>query len=138
MRYYIDTNFILDAFERKNIDTQNKLEAILKDDNSEIFYSGLVYTEALRAMLDNDIFSTLKSSFNFFTWIDINQSIYIDTKKFSRFCRSQGLKVAKGKCELIDMLHFMTAKYYNLELITNDNKDFANLESAYQEFLQEL
>ena len=62
--------------------------------------------------------------------------MYKDTKKFSRFCSSKGLKVAKGKCELIDMLHFMTTKYYNLELITSDG-DFDKLEIAYQEFTRE-
>lgn len=134
MQYFIDTNLILDAFERENIDAQNKLKVILEDDDNEIFYNGLVYTEALRVVLDDDLFSTLKSSFELFTWVDINQSIYKDTKKFSRYCRSKGIKVAKRKCELIDMLHFMTAKYYNLKLITGDG-DFDNLETAYQDFL---
>lgn len=136
MKYFIDTNLILDAFERDDKDAQNRLKAILEDDSNEIFYNGLVYTEALRAVLDENLFAILKSSFENFTWIDINQQIYKDTKKFSRFCRSRGLKVAKGKCELIDMLHFMTTKYYNLELITSDG-DFDKLEIAYQEFTRE-
>jgi len=172
MNYFIDTNLIIDAFERKNTESQNKLKTILEDDNNrhlaklkkikwfnsvkqltlidynyqwiefckksnEIFYNGLVYTEALRAVLNDDLFTTLKSSFAFFTWIDIDQSIYIKTKKFSRYCRSKGLKVAKGKCELIDMIHFITAKHNNLEIITNDTDDFKKLEQAYQDFISE-
>ena len=35
------------------------------------------------------------------------------------------------------MIHFMTAKHYNLELITNDITDFNKLEVAYQEFIKE-
>ena len=136
MEYFIDTNLILDAFERKNIDAQNKLKDILEDSENEIFYNGLVYTEALRAVLDEELFSKLKSSFELFTWIDITQDIYKDTKKFSRYCRSNDIKVAKRKCELIDMLHFMTAKYYNLELITLD-ADFEKLEKAYLSFMED-
>ena len=137
MNYFIDTNLIIDAFERENTESQNKLKAILEDDDNKIFYNGLVYTEALRAVLNDDLFTTLKSSFAFFTWIDIDQSIYIKTKKFSRYCRSKGLKVAKGKCELIDMIHFITAKHNNLEIITNDTDDFKKLEQAYQDFISE-
>ena len=72
MKYFIDTNLILDAFERNNADSQIKLKAILEDDSNEIFYNGLVYTEALRAVLDKNLFSILKSSFENFTWVDIN------------------------------------------------------------------
>ena len=134
MRYFIDTNLIIGAFQREEIDSLNRLNTILSNEDNEIFYNGLVYTEALRAMLDEDIFTTLKSSFELFTWIDINQAIYIETKKFSRHCRSKEIKVAKGKCELIDMLHFMTAKHYELELLSNDSVDMANLEICYQDF----
>jgi len=137
MKYFIDTNLIIDAFERKNVDSQNKLKVILEDDDNEIFYNGLVYTETLRVVLDNELFTTLKSSFEYFTWIDIDQSIYIKTKKFSRYCRLKDIKVAKGKCELIDMIHFITAKHNKLEIITNDTDDFKRLEKAYQEFILE-
>jgi predicted nucleic acid-binding protein len=133
VQYFIDTNLIIDAFQRKNSESQNKLMSILEDEENEIFYNGLVYTEALRCMLDEDMFSTLKASFEYFTWIDINQSIYIETKKFSRYCRSKGIKVAKGKCELIDMIHFITAKENNLTLLSGDG-DMEKLEKCYEEF----
>jgi len=133
VQYFIDTNLIIDAFERKNSESQNKIMDILKSEENEIFYNGLVYTEVLRAVLDEKIFSTLKTSFEFFTWIDIHQSIYIETKKFSRYCRAKGIKVAKGKCELIDMLHFITAKYYDLALLSNDG-DMTKLEKCYEDF----
>jgi len=49
------------------------------------------------------------------------------------YCRSKGIKVAKGKCELIDMLHFITAEENNLKLLSLD-RDMKNLEECYQEF----
>lgn len=45
MRYFIDTNLIIDSFERKNEKSLNKLKSILEDDANEIFYNGLVYTD---------------------------------------------------------------------------------------------
>ncbi len=133
MKYFIDTNLIIDAFERENSTSLNRLQTILINDNNEIFYNGLIYTETLRAVLDEDIFAILKASFENFTWVDINQSIYIETKKFSRYCRSKKIKVAKGKCELIDMIHFITAKHYKLNLLSNDG-DMEELEKCYLKF----
>ena len=133
MRYLIDTNLILDVFERKFSESIETLENILADNTSEIFYNGLVYTETLRAVLDEQQFILLKNAFHFFTWIDITQNIYKETKKFSRYCRSKGLKVAKGKCELIDMIHFVTAKENNLTLLSRDG-DMKKLDKCYQDF----
>jgi predicted nucleic acid-binding protein len=133
MRYLIDSNLIIDVFQRKLSNSIESLENILADDSSEIFYNGLVYTEVLRTMLDEEQFMLLKNAFGFFTWIDISQNIYKETKKFSRYCRSKGLKVAKGKCELIDMIHFVTAKENNLILLSRDG-DMDKLEKCYTEF----
>jgi predicted nucleic acid-binding protein len=52
--------------------------------------------------------------------------------QFSRYCHSKGVKL-KGKCEAIDFLHFITAKYYDLILISND-RDLDRLECSYGEF----
>ncbi|MCX6073366.1 MAG: PIN domain-containing protein [Campylobacterales bacterium] len=133
MKYFIDTNLIIDVFERKNSDSITKLSLILEDSNNEIFYNGIVYTETLRTILDENTFSELKSAFDLFTWLDIDQSIYTETKKFSRFCHSKEIKVTKGRCEVIDIIHFITAKHYGLELFSNDS-DMQKLEEAYQQF----
>ncbi|MBL0708089.1 MAG: hypothetical protein JJW00_03485 [Sulfurimonas sp.] len=34
------------------------------------------------------------------------------------------------------MLHFITAKHNNLEIITNDTDDFRRLEKAYHDFIR--
>ena len=49
------------------------------------------------------------------------------------FTRTLNYIEGKGKCEAIDFLHFITAKYNNLQIISND-KDFEKLEKIYQEF----
>ena len=55
---------------------------------------------------------------------------FIDTN----ICHSKGIKI-KGKCEAIDFLHFITAKYYNLKIISND-RDMSKLEDVYIKFLE--
>jgi len=64
----------------------------------------------------------------------INRLVAVETLRiqFSRYCHSKGIKL-KGKCEAIDFLHFITAKYYHLILISND-RDLDRLESSYGEF----
>ncbi len=133
MEYFIDTNLIIDVFERKNSDSIALLASIVNNEEDTIYYSGLVYTETLRTVLDEERFEILKSAFSSFSWLDITQEIFVETKKFSRYCRSQEIKVAKGKCELIDILHFITAKHYGLEVLSNDS-DMGNLEQCYQAF----
>jgi predicted nucleic acid-binding protein len=138
MKYFIDTNFIIDVFEREILDTTSKLTAILQNSDHEIFYNGLVYLETLRTTLDINTFRELKSAFEFFKLAEINQSIYDNAMEFSRYCRSQPtpIKLAKGKCEAIDLIHFMTAKYYGLELLSKDCKDMQKLAQAHTEWLK--
>ena len=41
MKYFIDTNLILDAFERENTESLNKLKVILEDDEMSFTQSSL-------------------------------------------------------------------------------------------------
>jgi predicted nucleic acid-binding protein len=146
MRYFIDTNLIIDycADEtKKNIsedrrkrilEAKDKLNPILNDDESLIFTNRLVFLETLRTipLADKKIFRELKQVFNLFEILDMNQAIYEQAVSFSRFCKSKHISL-KGKCEAIDFLHFLTAKYYELELLTCD-RDMAKLEEAYPDW----
>ncbi len=151
MKYFIDTNFFLDLFERKNTDSISKFESICGN-NSEFFYSGLVYAEALRKapeklldannneVLDKDgksilIFEELKAAFDNFECLEITRSIFFDAKKLARYCYLQKIKATKGRCELIDFVHFVTSKHYNLEMLTRDS-DMEKLEQAWNDFIK--
>lgn len=133
MNYFIDTNIIIDLLNEQK-DAKVKLNEILSDEASEIFINRLVLTEALR-MIDfkaSNKFKKAEKVLGLFRQVDINPEIYHKAIMFSRFCKSKGTQL-KGNCEAIDFLHFMTAKYYDLTMVTND-KDFAKLETAYIEF----
>jgi hypothetical protein len=48
--------------------------------------------------------------------------------------RSPSMGELQGKCAAIDFLHFITAKHYQLELLSND-KDMKQLEDGYTAWL---
>jgi len=134
VKYFLDTNIIIDILEKK-ADVLEKLEAILLEDDSELFINRLILLETLRTIHFNHkkIFREAEETLKFFRQLDIKPTIYNRAIEFSRFCHSRGVKL-KGKCEAIDFIHFMTAKYYNLKIISND-KDLEKLETQYNEFL---
>ena len=135
MRYFFDTNIIIDIFNKKD-DVLEKLEVISLDEDSEILINRLVYLEALRTIdrKNTKIFREAKNTLDSFEKVDIKQEIYDDTVEFSRFCKSKGIQI-KGRCEAIDFLHFITSKYYNLVLISND-KDMEKLEGRILNLLK--
>ena len=134
MKYFFDTNIIIDILDKKE-GAIEKLEALLLED-SEILINRLVYLESLRTIhfKHKRIFKEAKETLDSFEKLDIKQEIYDEAVKFSRFCHSRGIKI-KGKCEAIDFLHFITAKYYKLKIVSND-RDLEKLEDAYIEFLE--
>ena len=133
MKYFIDTNIIIDFLEN-NADAVKKLKAIFLDPNSEVFINRLVLTEALRTIdfKASAKFKDAEKKLELFQKLDMRPDIYNKAIMFSRYCCSKGVQL-KGKCEAIDFLHFMTAKYYNLTIVSND-KDFEKLEKEYRKF----
>jgi len=137
MKYFIDTNIIIDFLSKKEEAIQ-KLSEIASEDDCEIYINRLVYLESLRTIptKNRKIFKNAEETLNVFEKLDINPEIYDNAIEFSRFFKTVKHQSLKGKCEAIDILHFMTAKHYDLELVTYDG-DFERLEKIYQEFLEE-
>lgn len=114
MKYFFDTNIIIDLCQNK-AEAKNKL-VVLESLRTIHFEYKKRFREAVKIL---DGFET----------VNIKQEIYDEAINFSRYCHSRGKKL-KGKCEAIDFLHFITAKYYNLKIISND-KDLEKLEEVY-------
>jgi hypothetical protein len=89
--------------------------------------------ESLRAipLKRESLYIKTKELLDSLTKVDIKEETYFKGVAFARFCKSKGLNF--GKCEAIDFIHFITAKYYYLEIISND-KDLDKLEEIYQPF----
>lgn len=130
MKYFLDTNLVIDFLDKKT-DAIAKLTPILQAQESEIFVNRLVYLETLRtiSLQKSRVFHDSKAAFEMFGLLDINQEIYDLAIGFSRYCQANGITL-KGKCAAIDFLHFLTAKHYALELLSND-KDMDKLADAY-------
>ena len=135
MKYFIDTNVIIDLLNNDE-EAKRQLKALFLQEGSELFINRLIVMETLRTIhFDHKkVFREAEKKLTFFRQVDIKPKIYEDTVGFSRFCHSKGIKI-KGKCEVIDFLHFITAKYYNLEIVSND-RDMTKLEDAYVKFLE--
>ena len=133
MRYFIDTNVIIDFLNGKQ-DAIDMLLPLLQDETTSLYINRLVLIESLRGIkyAHSNKFINAKNALEQFQQLDIKEEIYLEAIDFARFCSSKGVTL-KGSCEVIDFLHFITAKYYDLELITSDN-DFEKLEEKYNEF----
>ena len=133
MNCFIDTSIIIDLLNNKE-EAKERLKSLLSEENSELFVNRLVVLETLRTIhFDHKkVFREAEEKLKLFRQVEIKPSVYNEAIAFSRFCHSKGVKL-KGKCEAVDLLHFMTAKYYNLIIVSND-KDFDKLEETYIEF----
>ena len=137
MKYFIDTNVIIDLLDNKE-EAKAQLKALFLEEESELFINRLIVMETLRTIhFDHKkVFREAEKKLTLFRQVDIKPKIYKDAVTFSRFCHSKGIKI-KGKCEAIDFLHFMTAKYYDLIIVSNDG-DMLKLEGTYSKFLESL
>jgi len=136
VKYFLDTN-VISHLIRKDEKAIEKIKEITKDEDYELYINRLVYMESLRAipLKREPLYEKTKDLLDSLSKVDIKQETYFKGVAFARFCKSKGLNF--GKCEAIDYLHFMTAKYYDLEIISFDG-DMKKLEEKYLEFLESL
>jgi hypothetical protein len=119
-------------------DVITRMTAITTQQNFEAFcVNRLVYLESLRgiSLKKSNIYIKTKAFLDNCKLYEIDQVIYDNTIEFSRFCKSKGITL-KGGCEAIDFVHFMTAKYYELEILASDTDITEKLPSMYAEWQQ--
>jgi len=134
MKYFFDTN-VISNLVREDSAAISKLQELASDETSEFYINKLVFMESLRAipLTHKKLYNNTKETLESFEKLEITQDIYEKSVEFARFSKSKGINL--GKCEAIDYIHFITAKYYNLEIISFDG-DMKTLEIKYQEFLK--
>ena len=134
MRYFFDTNIIIDIFDKQK-KALDLLTNIASDEYNEIVINRLVYLESLRTIPTNDtnVYNRAKKTLDSFEKVDITQEIYDKAIEFSRFFKTVKHQSLSGRCEAIDIVHFITAKHYKLTVVSND-EDFDTLEKIYLEF----
>ena len=134
MNCFIDTSIIIDLLNNKE-EAKERLKSLHSEENSKLFINRLVYLESLRTIRtkDTNVYNLAKETLDSFEKVDITQEVYDKAIKFSRFFKTVKHQSLSGRCEAIDIVHFITAKYYNLTIVSNDT-DFDKLEEAYVEF----
>jgi len=134
MKYFFDTN-VISGLVKKDRVAINKLQELASDETSEFYTNKLVFMESLRAipLKHKKLYKNTKETLENFEKLEITQEIYDKSVEFARFCKSKGVNL--GKCAAIDYIHFITAKYYDLEIISFDG-DMSILEEKYQEFFE--
>ena len=137
MKYFLDSNVIIDVVNKVQ-DAIDSLKIILEEKDSEIYINQLVEMESLRTITykqeqSKHLYTKTREILNQFIKLEMNPDIFERAKDFSRYCHSNGLNI-KGKCASVDYLHFMTAKYYDLQIVTYDG-DMDKLEEKYNEFI---
>lgn len=135
MKYFIDTNVIIDLLDNKE-EAKEQIKALLLEENSELFINRLVLVETLRTIhfTHSKKFREAEKKLEWFQKVNIKPKIYHEAIEFSRFCHSKGVRL-KGKCEAVDFLHFITAKHYELEMVSNDG-DMPKLEEQYLKYIE--
>lgn len=135
MKYFFDTS-VISNLVREDSTAISKLQELALDETSEFYTNRLVFMESLRAipLTHKKLYKNTKETLENFEKLEITQDIYDKSVEFARFCKRKG--VSLGKCEAIDYIHFVTAKYYGLEMVSFDN-DMSRLEEKYKEFLKD-
>jgi len=135
VKYFFDTN-VISRFTSKKPEAIEKMKEIARETSPEFYINRLVKLESLRAipLTHTKLYTKTQKTLDLFREVEIKPEIYTEAIAFARFCRSRGLNF--GKCEAIDYLHFITAKYYNLILISFD-QDMERLEEKYPLFKEE-
>lgn len=133
MSYFIDTNILIDMINKKE-EAIEKIKSLLVKD-SKLYITKLVILETLRTIRikDKKVYEKAKEALESFEKLDITLDIYNETIEFSRYFKTEKHKSLKGKCEAIDLLNFIVAKHYGLEIVTNDS-DFEMLKDTFKEY----
>ncbi len=94
MKYFIDTNIIIDFLDKKE-EAIEQLKALALEEESELFINRLVLVETLRTIRfsHKKIFREAKEKLSFFRKVDIEPRIYEEAIQFSRYCHSKGVKL---------------------------------------------
>jgi predicted nucleic acid-binding protein len=132
VKYFLDTN-VISKLVKKDSEAIAKMKEITQENVPEFYINRLVKLESLRAipLTYKKLYTKTEETLNLFREVEIKPDIYSEAISFARYCKSKGLNF--GKCEAIDYLHFITAKHYELTLISFDN-DMLKLEEKYSKF----
>jgi len=98
VKYFIDTNVIIDLLDNKK-EAKERIKALLLEESSELFINRLVLVESLRTIhfKHKKVFREAEKKLELFMQVNIQPKIYEEAIEFSRFCHSKGTEQLQQK-----------------------------------------
>ncbi|MBN6077287.1 PIN domain-containing protein [Aggregatibacter actinomycetemcomitans] len=133
----LDANFLIKALEDKNSVEAHKLIEFLERDDTVMYITPLIYYEVLRGInwTHDTRYQEFKDKLSLISNLNIDKSIGLkaaDLFRFEKYYRDeQGQTPKKPDKHNFDIMHFSTAKIYELEIASND-ADVDAWENLYQ------
>lgn len=133
----LDSNILIEAINDKKSNSAQKIRELMKNDDIKIFITPLIIYEILRGIELNDdkLYQKFKDLIESFSSLNIDNEIGQLASHLFRLER-HNKKIEHQESKKIDkhnfdLVHFSTAKIYDLKLISND-KDMENWENLYK------
>ena len=138
----LDSNILMIAIKEKESNERKQLIELLENENTNVFITPLIRYEVLRGITwsDSESFKKHSDVLKQLEMINIDQKISDTAATLFRLERKEkeenGQTPKKIDKHNFDVMHFATAKVYQLEWQSND-KDFQSWEKLYQQLSAE-
>jgi predicted nucleic acid-binding protein len=134
-KFFVDTNVIIDLFNKKDKPHVNKLIQFMSDDNIELYINDFVMAEVLQGikLQESNKYAQFKQYLeNSFLIVDVDAKIILNSVEVYRTCKANGINFNNENiCPVpncnkiiynsIDCIHYATCEQYELTMLTNDN-----------------
>lgn len=125
----LDANLLIGAFDHdasnpQHLDARAQVEALLRDDTLKIAITPLIRYEVLRGVkqVSTEVMQSILNDFEEFEITDIEAN---RAAKIYHLARQGGEKLDKHS---FDVFHYVVAEIRDLELLSQNVKDFAKIE----------
>lgn len=138
----LDSNILMIAIKEKESNERKQLIELLENENTNVFITPLIRYEVLRGITwsDSESFKKHSDVLKQLETINIDQKISDTATALFRLERKEkeesGQTPKKIDKHNFDVMHFATAKVYQLEWQSND-EDFQSWEKLYQQLSAE-
>ncbi|MFU2090290.1 type II toxin-antitoxin system VapC family toxin [Avibacterium avium] len=138
----LDSNILMIAIKEKESNERKQLIELLENENTNVFITPLIRYEVLRGITwsDSESFKKHSDVLKQLEMINIDQKISDTAATLFRLERKEkeenGQTPKKIDKHNFDVMHFATAKVYQLEWQSND-EDFQSWEKLYQQLSAE-
>ena len=143
MKYLLDADLLIKAYDKEQVEAKNRLRELLQDQNNSFAITPMITYEVLCGIpwADADKHTRIKTVLARLESISIDTVIGDTAERFFRYCRHRDRKLrntATRSEHKFDYFHFIVAKTYGLAIATDNALDFDAMENAYRDYLSDM